>query len=106
MPLLPIDLQTMFAQMNQVGKEQAVQKDFSPHAQLAKGAEMAQKAKAGDDSVPEDHDVGEGLEKVKEEKQREKNETGREKKEKEKSAEEEKPVFEDPDLGLHINIIG
>ncbi|HEC61807.1 MAG TPA: hypothetical protein ENI27_06075 [bacterium] len=106
MPLLPIDLQTMFAQMNQVGKAQAVQKDSSPHAQLVQGAEMAQKAKAGDGVVPEAHDVGDGLEKVKEEKQRTKNETSREKKEKEKSAEEKKQVFEDPDLGLHINIIG
>jgi len=27
MPILPIDLQTLFSQMNQVGKEQSVQKE-------------------------------------------------------------------------------
>ena len=33
MSVLPIDLQTMLAQMDRVGKEQAVQKEISPHHQ-------------------------------------------------------------------------
>jgi hypothetical protein len=50
-PLLPIDLQTVFAQTNQVGKEQAAQKDATPQAQAVQGAELAQKTIRSDSTV-------------------------------------------------------
>ncbi len=108
MPLLPIDLQTLFAHINQVGREQAVLKEGSVQYQFVQGAKMIKKTEQADNEVNETHEVGEGLEKVKEEKEREakKRASGQEKKEKEKSPENEKRYFEDPDLGHHINIVG
>jgi len=64
-PLLPIDLQTLFTQANQVGREQAVQKDALPQAQSLQGAQMAQKTEQRDNAVNETHDQQEGPEQVK-----------------------------------------
>lgn len=44
MSVLPIDLQTMLAQMDRVGKEQAVQKEISPHQQSLQATELSKKA--------------------------------------------------------------
>jgi hypothetical protein len=65
MALLPIDLQTLFTQSTQVGKEQAAQKDAPPAAQSLQGAQLVQKAETRDKSVNETHDQEEGPEQVK-----------------------------------------
>jgi hypothetical protein len=65
MPLLPIDLQTLFSQTSQVGKEQAVQKNASPLTQSLQGAQMVQKTEQQDNDVNETHEPDEGAEKVK-----------------------------------------
>ncbi len=110
MPLLPIDLQTLFSQMNQVGKEQAAQREVSVLHQSLQGSEMIKKAEQADNSVNETKQVGDGLEKVKEEgnKEGEKKSRKREKgKDKEStSAKENDELFRDPDLGQHIDIVG
>ena len=108
MPLLPIDLQTLFSHINQVGREQAVLKEGSVQYQFVQGAEMAKRTEQADNAVNESHEVGEGVEKVKEEEKREKRRqaAGKEKKQKEGGPENEKRYFEDPDLGHHINIVG
>ena len=106
MPLLPIDLQTMFAQMIQVGKEQAVQKEINPQAQIAQGTEIARRTEQQNSSVNETHDVGEGLEQVNEEsEQKQRSASNSNKREKEQES-EKKEYFEDPDLGHHIDIVG
>jgi hypothetical protein len=99
MPLLPIDLQIMFSQMSNVGKEQAVQRDVTPQYQFVQGAEM----------VNQPQQVGEGPENVKEREEKEKRQhtEGRSKGEGgESSKEEEKQIFEDPDLGHHVDLVG
>ena len=48
MALLPIDLQTLFTQATQVGKEQAVQKDAPPAAQSLQGAQLVQQTETRD----------------------------------------------------------
>lgn len=110
MPILPLDLQTMFSHMNQVGKEQAAQKEVAPQHQALQGQEIAQKTKDLDTAVNETRDIGEGLEKVKDE-ERENRGEGREpqKKEAKKKEDENKKepvVYQDPNLGHHIDIIG
>ena len=65
MPLLPIDLQTLFSQSNQVAKEQAVQKDAAPLAQSAQGSQLVQKTEQRDNAVNETPTQEEGPEKVK-----------------------------------------
>jgi len=107
MPILPIDLQTMFSHLNHVGKEQAVQKDGNVQHQILQGQRLVEKTNEKDKTVNEAENMGEGAEKIKEKEQeqrREENEAGRrEAKEKEKR----KPVvYQDPNLGHHIDITG
>jgi hypothetical protein len=109
MPLLPIDLQIMFSQMSHVGKEQAVQRDVLPQYQFVQGSEMVQKAEHDDSAVNQSQQLGEGPEKVKEREEKEKRQhsQGQQKGEGgESSKKEEKKIFEDPDLGHHVDLVG
>ena len=58
MPLLPIDLQTVFAQMANVGKEQAALREVPPQYQALMGSELAQQTRQSDSSVPQRAQVG------------------------------------------------
>ena len=109
MPLLPIDLQIMFSQLSHVGKEQAVQRDVTPQYQFVQGSEMVQKAEHDDSAVNQSQQVGEGPEKVKEQEEQEKRRQAQGQRKGESGEgreEEEKQVFEDPDLGHHIDLVG
>jgi hypothetical protein len=106
MPLLPIDLQTLFAQMNQVGREQAVQKNVAPQYQFVHGDEIAKKTEHDDNAVNETRQLGEGLEKIKDEKKGRGKEQQTAQERKDAEAESKKEHFEDPDLGHHVNIMG
>ena len=106
MPLLPIDLQTMFAHMNQVGREQAVQRQVSPEAQAAQAQNIVRRTEERDNSVNETNEVSEGVEQVKEEEERETRRKSQGERRKPGSHSEKKDVFQDPDLGQHIDISG
>ncbi len=109
MPLLPIDLQIMFSQMSHVGKEQAVQRDVMPQYQFVQGSEMVQKAEHDDSAVNQSQQLGEGPEQIKEQEEKKKRQhsRGQRKAESGESAgDEEKQIFEDPDLGHHVDLIG
>ena len=109
MPLLPIDLQIMFSQMSHVGKEQAVQRDVLPQYQFVQGTEMVQKAEHEASAVNQSQQLGEGPEKVKEQEEKEKRQhsQGQRKGEGgEGSKEEQRQIFEDPDLGHHVDLVG
>jgi hypothetical protein len=109
MPLLPIDLQIMFSQLSHVGKEQAMQRDVLPQYQFVQGTEMVQKAEHDDSAVNQSQQLGEGPEKVKEQEEKEKRQhsKGQQKGEGgESSKEEQRQIFEDPDLGHHVDLVG
>ena len=107
MPILPIDLQTLFTQSTQVGKEQAAQKDAPPAAQSLQGSQLVQKAAQADASVNETHaQEEEGPEQVKDrarrgaERRRRQGRAGR-------KAPETPPApaaFRDPALGRNVDI--
>jgi len=106
MPLLPIDLQTMFSQMNQVGREQAVQKEVPPQYQAAQAAQLVQKAEHDDKAVNQAREPGEGAEKVDDAGPRR-----RRRRESRRKPGGEKPgeppsVFEDPALGHNVDLVG
>lgn len=110
MPLLPIDQQAMFSQLNNVGKDQAVQKQGIVEGQALAADELVKKAAKADSAVTEAKDADDGLEKVKN-KKKDLAGQAKEKKKKgkpgEKTEETEEPeVFTDPDLGHHIDITG
>jgi hypothetical protein len=105
-PILPIDLQTIFAQMSNVGKEQAVQKEVPPLHQALQGSEIVRETDQQDHSVNHTHDVGDGLEKVREESEQQKRRREREEKEQKEREKKRLRVLQDPDLGKHIDLIG
>lgn len=107
MPILPIDLQTAFAQTNQVGKEQAVQKDATPQAQAVQGAQIAQKTVRSDSTVNETPPEENEAEKIKDKAGRGGRRRGEGRGKKKAPAEEKTPavdVVQDPALGRHVDI--
>ena len=109
MPLLPIDLQTMFAQMSQIGKEQAAQKEVPPQYQAAQAQQIARKSEHDDKAVNQAREPGEGPEKVREEGPRSKRRRGA--RPKTPAAEGSRPperpeVFADPALGHNVDLTG
>jgi hypothetical protein len=109
MALLPIDLQTLFSQTTQVGKEQAAQKDAPPAAQSLQGAQLVQKSETLDHTVNEAHEQEEGPEKVRDRARRGAERRGR-REPKGRKPQDERPaasnVVSDPDLGRNIDITG
>ena len=106
MPLLPIDLQTLFSQANQVGKEQAAQKEASPTHQSLQGAQLVQKTEQRDNDVTETPTTDEGAEKIKDRERRaaERRRRGKESKKPAAPAPAEKDVVRDPALGRNVDI--
>ena len=116
MPLLPIDLQTMFGQMIHVGKEQAVQNENAPHYQYAQAAQIVKRTEEADKAVNQSRELGEGPEKVKERSERKgkgggEEEPGRQDRHAGHAGHaghgaEEKEVLSDPELGHTIDVSG
>ncbi|MGO9412260.1 MAG: hypothetical protein ACLQCB_16090 [Spirochaetia bacterium] len=108
MPLLPIDLQTLFSQTNQVGRDQAVQKEATLQAQSLQGSQLVQKTEQRDNAVNETQQQQQGPEQVK---ARLRREAGgrRERERKGKTPAKPAPrtdVFRDPELGRNIDVTG
>ncbi len=107
MPLLPIDLQTVFSQTNQVGRDQAVQQQAPPLAQAQAGSELARQAQVRDTQVNESNDAGDGAEPVKDEEAGGRRRgRGRGRARERKAEPPRRPVFTDPELGQHVDITG
>jgi hypothetical protein len=107
MPLLPIDLQTVFSQTNQVGRDQAVQQQAPPAAQAQAASELARQAQVRDTQVNESSDAGDGAEAVKDEEGgRRRRGRARGRARERKTEPPRRPAFTDPELGQHIDITG
>jgi len=107
-PLLPIDLQTLFSQTNTVGKEQAAQKEAAPTAQSLQASQLVQKTEQRDNAVNETQHQEQGPEQVKGRTRREPG-ASREKGKRGKPTtppEQKKDVFRDPELGKNIDVTG
>jgi hypothetical protein len=108
MALLPIDLQTLFTQSAQVGKEQAAQKDAPPAAQSLQGAQIAQQQEVRDNSVNQAQEQQDGPEKLKDRARR----GAERRKGRQKDGKTPAPqppasdVVRDPALGRNIDITG
>ena len=109
MPLLPIDLQTLFSQINQVGKEQAVQKDATAQAQALQGSELVRKTETRDNAVNEAQGQPQGPEQVKTRlrRNRDQGRKPRDKAEgKPRPPRPPKEHFDDPALGRNVDLSG
>ncbi len=108
MPIQPLDLQTLFAHINQVGKEQAVLKEGLAAQQAAHANELIKEMKHQDESVNKSTKTDEDNQKIQDEQGNNKPGESSGESGKEKSEEEKKKirVFTDPDLGKNIDISG
>jgi hypothetical protein len=110
MPIQPIDLQTLFAHINQVGKDQAALKEGILAQQAAQANELIKEKKHQDESVNKAEKANEDKQKIYDD--HKKGSPGEASVEPEKDNgkpdEEQKKisVFTDPDLGKNIDISG
>jgi hypothetical protein len=117
-PLLPIDLQTLFGQAPQVGREQNVQREGVPLAQAQQGAAIVRQAGVQDTSVNELQQQAEGPEQARiRERRRGRRDTGTDR-ERRKNQPQKKPpqkppqdrderdIARDPALGRHVDVSG
>ncbi len=107
MSIQPIDLQTLFMRLSQVGKEQAVMREAEHVAQAAQGSEIVKHSDESARTVNETKDVEDGPDAIKDEEQKSEKRSGGEKGEPHDKAEKErKNVFSDPALGNKIDLSG
>ncbi|MDR1445663.1 MAG: hypothetical protein LBI90_02080 [Treponema sp.] len=114
MAIQPIDLQTLFTQMDKVGKAQIAQKEGLAVQQAIQAVQIQQKNEANVQSVNAAPELGEGAEKVDNEgRSRGQGSAGGEGSSAEQDGEEDgeekekkKPANWDPALGHRIDISG
>ncbi|GHV11019.1 hypothetical protein FACS189491_01530 [Spirochaetia bacterium] len=113
MAIQPIDLQTLFTQMDKVGKDQAVQKEGVAIQQSIQSQQMQKRTDALIQSVNEAQDTGQGTEGINDRnaRKRQHDETPGDGGKKpgsgdETAAAENAAVFRDPALGRNIDFSG
>jgi hypothetical protein len=114
MAIQPIDLQTLFTQVEKVGKTQASQKEGLAVQQALQGVQLQKKTEEQIQSVNEAQDTGDGAEKVNDRGPRKdaENEEGGGKEQtasggvEAEEDEDNRAVIRDPALGRNIDISG
>ncbi|HCM27967.1 MAG: hypothetical protein A2Z99_05885 [Treponema sp. GWB1_62_6] len=108
MAIQPIDLQTLFSQMDKVGKSQAELKEGAQMQQALVGAANQKKLDDRVRSVNETRDPGDGPEKVKDRPPKRGGDKGSRKKDgkKDEDEHESSEIVRDPDLGRNVDLSG
>lgn len=111
MAIQPIDLQTLFTQVDKVGKREAVQKEGVQLQQSLQNVQIQKRTEERSHSVNETRDTGQGAERVKDRESRKwTGQEGKDDEEKDGSGssgeDENSPVIRDPDLGRNIDVSG
>ena len=109
MAIQPIDLQTLFTQVDKVGKAQSAQREGLAVQQAIQGAHLQEKTEARIQEVNQAQDTGEGAEKINERNPRGRGGKGGENKKRRSGGEDENEkkedlFFHDPSLGRNIDI--
>ena len=108
MSVRPIDLQTLFAHLNQVGKDQAVVKSAAALQQSQQARHLIQEMEQKDHSINETNKTEEGMEKVGDQEKQQPSPEEQKKQEEQKKEEQQRSraFFQDPDLGHNIDLEG
>lgn len=108
MSIRPIDLQTLFSQLNQVGKDQAVEKSAAALQQDQHARHLIQEAEQRNHSINETEKTEEGPDKVgpKERHASAGEERKRREEQNKEDQERRRNFFRDPDLGHNIDLEG
>jgi hypothetical protein len=108
MPIKPIDLQTLFMQLGQVGREQFAEKEGAALQGAVKAAADLKRREEAKEAVRGPEDPQEGTVRVQDRQARQETAEGRERG-REAKPEEEAPreeVVKDPGLGTKLDISG
>jgi len=112
MAIQPIDLQTLFTQLDKVAKNQAMQREGQHIQESIQQIQIQRKNEQNIQSVNQSQDLGEEAEIIKDEKRhggRESNGGARERQpeeEESQAAEEKRSIIRDPALGRNLDISG
>jgi hypothetical protein len=105
MAIAPIDLQTLFTQLDKVAKTQSAQKESQVIQQAMQGVQLQRKTEEHIEQVNEAQNMGEGVEKVNDKKQNDKDKDEEKRKNREQTEKEDKSsVLRDLNLGKKIDI--
>jgi hypothetical protein len=110
MAIQPIDLQTLFTQIDKVGRSQSAMREGLDVQQAMQGVQIERKTGEQIQSVNQAQNMGEGVEKVKDknsggqEKDGAKNKEGGNAKNETPQEKPERPVIKDLRLGANIDI--
>jgi hypothetical protein len=108
MAIQPIDLQTLFTQMDKVGKAQIAQREGLALQEAIHGVQIQRKTEEHIQAVNEAQNTGDGAEKVKDRgAQGQDSGEGKKKGAREETSEQDEaraPVISDPCLGRNIDI--
>ena len=105
MAIAPIDLQTLFTQLDKVGRTHSTQKEGQAIHQAIESIQIQRKTEELLQQVNEAQNTGEGAEKINDHSQRQNSAKNKEKKQEEQSEEEtQSSVLRDPSLGRKIDI--
>ncbi len=105
MSVRPIDLQTLFSHLNQVGKDQAHERNAAALQQAQQGQSMVKNAEQADHHINQTEKTEEGLNSVSDEGAQNNPEQKSGKRDKDEE-EKKNNFFKDPDLGHNLDIIG
>jgi hypothetical protein len=107
MSIKPIDLQTLFAQLEQVGRGQSADRDGQAIKQAVQGAAAQQKQTEDAKGIQKPEAPGEGAEKIRD-REAWQGQGGEEKQEmsNKKKSSDEAEVITDPELGGHVDVSG
>ena len=106
MGIAPIDLQTLFTQLDKVGKAQGAQREWQAIQQSIQGSQIQRKTEEQIQQVNEAQNTGEGAQKINDHSQRDQ-QGGKKGKGKQEEREDDKElpsVLHDPNLGRKIDI--
>jgi hypothetical protein len=107
MAIQPIDLQTLFTQVEKVGKAQASQKEGAMIQQAIQSVAIQRRTDENIQSVNETQDTGRGAEEINDQNGRRRQEGEGPREREEGEGENPKiPVFRDPALGKYIDFTG
>jgi hypothetical protein len=108
MSIQPIDLQTLFVRLSQVGREQSALKQAIAQNQAVTGSEIAQRSQDAGHTVRESSEVSEGPEMVNEDETNQTGDDGRSGGQPgaHEDDTEQDNEFRDPDLGQNIDLTG
>lgn len=106
MSITPLDLQTLFVRLNEVGKEQNHLKEAVASQQAAGAKQIKENELRQDNSVNKAEEDQETQKLKDEEKKEQHRESTPGREQENETGSPEKKVFKDPDMGSHIDISG